>query len=165
MIHSAEERRMTVDIISWSIPTKVWDRAGIELVTPGSAVSFASVTRHVTDCATRPVRYVLYLSFVRTYKNLWNWHGTRNLMIFGLLTSPQGYQFDPRIKILLALYTVRHPRRFDMPHDHVWKIFFFTPSAPQRPKVWPLGHYPGDRIKIPSDICLYFMWQQTQSLV
>ena len=33
---------------------KVWDRAGIKLATPGSAVSFASVTRHVTDCATRP---------------------------------------------------------------------------------------------------------------
>ena len=54
MIHSAEGRRMTVEIISWSISTKVWDRAGIELATPGSAVSFASVNRHVTDCATRP---------------------------------------------------------------------------------------------------------------
>ena len=34
---------------------KVWDRAGIELATPGSAVRLASVARHVTDCATRPV--------------------------------------------------------------------------------------------------------------
>ena len=33
---------------------KVWDQAGIELATPGSAVRPASVTRHVTDCATRP---------------------------------------------------------------------------------------------------------------
>ena len=49
MNDSAEGRRMTVEIISWSISTKVWDRAGIELATPGSAVSFASVTRHVTD--------------------------------------------------------------------------------------------------------------------
>ena len=54
MNDSAEGRRMTVEIISWSISTKVWDRAGIELATPGSAVSFASVTRHVADCATRP---------------------------------------------------------------------------------------------------------------
>ena len=54
MNDSAEGRRMTVEIISWSISTKVWDRAGMELATPGSAVSFASVTRHVTDCATRP---------------------------------------------------------------------------------------------------------------
>ena len=54
MNDSAEGRRMTVEIISWSISTKVWDRAGIELATPWSAVSFASVTRHVTDCATRP---------------------------------------------------------------------------------------------------------------
>ena len=45
---------MTAEIISWSISTKVWDRAGIELATPGSAVRHASVARHVTDCATRP---------------------------------------------------------------------------------------------------------------
>ena len=42
---SAEGRRMTVEIISWSISTKVWDRAGIELATPGSAVRHASVAR------------------------------------------------------------------------------------------------------------------------
>ena len=45
---------MTVEIISRSISTKLWDRAGIELVTPGSAVRLASVARHVTDWATRP---------------------------------------------------------------------------------------------------------------
>ena len=33
---------------------KVWDRAGIKLETPGSAVRLTSVPRHVTDCATRP---------------------------------------------------------------------------------------------------------------
>ena len=42
------------EIISWSISTKVWDRAGIKLATPGSAVRLASVAKHVTDCATRP---------------------------------------------------------------------------------------------------------------
>ena len=57
---SAEGRRMTVEIISWSISTKVWDRTGIELATPGSAVRHASVTRHVTDCATRPGTTALY---------------------------------------------------------------------------------------------------------
>ena len=41
------------------------------------------------------------------------------LMIFDLLTSPQGHQFDPRMKILIAFCSARHPRRFDMPHDHV----------------------------------------------
>ena len=51
---SAEGRRMTVEIISWSMSTKVWDRARIELATPGSAVRLASVARHVTNCATRP---------------------------------------------------------------------------------------------------------------
>ena len=41
------------------------------------------------------------------------------LMIFDLLTSPQDHQFDPMIKILLAFCFAPHPRRFDMPHDHV----------------------------------------------
>ena len=50
---SAEGRIMTVEIISWSISKKVWDRARINLATPGSAVRLASVARHVTDCPTR----------------------------------------------------------------------------------------------------------------
>ena len=45
---------MTVEIISQSISTNVWERAGIELATPGSAVRLASVARHVTDCAKQP---------------------------------------------------------------------------------------------------------------
>ena len=51
---SAEERKMTLEIISRSISTKVWDRAVIELATPVSAVRHASVARHITDCTTRP---------------------------------------------------------------------------------------------------------------
>ena len=43
---------MTVEIISHSISTKVWDRARTELATPGSAVRLASVARHIIDCAT-----------------------------------------------------------------------------------------------------------------
>ena len=57
---SAEGRRMTVEIISWSISTKVWDRARIELTTPGSAVRHASVDRHVTDYATWPCSHANY---------------------------------------------------------------------------------------------------------
>ena len=45
---------MTVEIISQSISTKVWDRAGIELATPGSAVRHTSVARHITDCDMWP---------------------------------------------------------------------------------------------------------------
>ena len=41
------------------------------------------------------------------------------LMIFDLLTSPQGHQFDPRTKMLLAFCSARYPRRFDMLHGHV----------------------------------------------
>ena len=39
---------MTVEIISWSISTKVCDWAGIELATPGTAVRHATVVRHAT---------------------------------------------------------------------------------------------------------------------
>ena len=49
LIESAEGWRKAVEIISWSISTKVWDRAGIDLVTPGSAV------RYATDCTTPPI--------------------------------------------------------------------------------------------------------------
>ena len=40
---------MTVDNISWSISMKVLDWAGIELMTPGSAMGH-------TDCAIEPGR-------------------------------------------------------------------------------------------------------------
>ena len=60
-------------------------------------------------------------------------------MIFDLLTSPQGHQFDPKMKILLAFSSASHPRRFDMPHDHAWKKSFLTPLAPPA----PLGPTPG----------------------
>ena len=45
---------MAVEIISWSIFTKVWDWAEMELATPGSAVRHLSAVRHVTDCVKQP---------------------------------------------------------------------------------------------------------------
>ena len=32
-----------VEIISWSISMKVWDRAGIKLMTPGSAINLLPI--------------------------------------------------------------------------------------------------------------------------
>ena len=61
MNDSAEGRRMAVEIISRSISTKVWDRAGIEFATPGSAVRLHSVARNVTDCTTRPGKTLIRL--------------------------------------------------------------------------------------------------------
>ena len=59
-------------------------------------------------------------------------------MIFDLLTSPQGHQFDPTMKILLAICSAPHPRRFDMQHDHVWKknLTPWAPPEPQSPTPW-----------------------------
>ena len=64
-------RRMTVEIISWSISAKVWDRAGIELATPGMAARHASVVRHVTDCATRLLCFIVWNDDLK-----WNWFVT-----------------------------------------------------------------------------------------
>ena len=59
---------MTEEIISRSIATKVWDRTGIELVTPGPGVRHVSVARHVTDCATRSV-FFFKCEMNRNYKD------------------------------------------------------------------------------------------------
>ena len=48
---------MAKEIIARSISMKVWDMAGTELATPGSAVRQVSTVRHVTDCATWPGLY------------------------------------------------------------------------------------------------------------
>ena len=71
MIHSGEGRRMNIEMISWSLSKKVWDRAEIKLVTPGSAVRHPSVARHVTDCATRPSILKVHLDeMFREYKRV-----------------------------------------------------------------------------------------------
>ena len=40
-------------------------------------------------------------------------------MLFDLMTSPLGHQFDPRVNILLAFCSTNYHRQFDMPPDHV----------------------------------------------
>ena len=46
------------------------------------------------------------------------------------------------------------------------KKYFDPPNPPQYPKVPPLGHDPGSRIKLPSDMFFVFhLWEDTQSLV
>ena len=83
MNDSAEDRRTTVKIILWSISTKVWDRVGLELATPGSAVRLASVARHVTDCATWPA--LLRLTF---------WLSIEIKVSLKMLNSADNYSFS-----------------------------------------------------------------------
>ena len=49
---------MTVEIISLSISRKVWNRAEIEIMTPGSAVGLT------TDCATGPRTMEFYKGII-----------------------------------------------------------------------------------------------------
>ena len=83
------------------------------------------------------------------------------LMIFDLLTSPQGHQFDPRMKMLLAFFSACHPRWFYMPHDHVWKKKIDPLCTPSAPKSHPWG--PGDRIKNPIWYVLYLSFERTHT--
>ena len=54
---------MTIEIISCSISTKVWDWAGIELTTPGSTVGLA------TDCADDPSKFTRNVKPYFSYKS------------------------------------------------------------------------------------------------
>ena len=84
-----------------------------------------------------PVWYVLYLSFVRTHTKL----GIKIFEIDMVTEFNDIWPFDltprspvdHRMKILLAFCSSRHPRRFDMPHEHVWNFFFWSPGHPQGP--------------------------------
>ena len=83
------------------------------------------------------------------------------LMIFDLLTSPQGHQFDPGMKMLLAYCSACHPRRFDMPHDHVW--IFLTPWAHPVPQSPIPGVWPRRQNKNPVWYVLYLSFVRTHS--
>ena len=81
-------------------------------------------------------------------------------MIFDLLTSSQGHQFDPRVKI----FTCTH---FVSTSPSIWyatwpcsKKFFCPPEHPQVPS---LGHDQGVRTKISFD--MFYLLEHTQSLV
>ena len=108
------------------------------------------------------VQYVFYLLFVRTHTKF----GIKifeidMLMIFDLLTAPQVHQFDPRMKMLLAFCSAHHPRRFDMPHGHVWKKFFLTPWAPPVPLSPTPGAWPRRQNKNPVWYVLYLSFVRT----
>ena len=97
------------------------------------------------------------------YKILWNWHGNWNLMIFDLLTSPKvasltlGWKFYLHSVLLITpVDLICHMTMFEI-------IFFWPPGHPSAP---PLGHDPGDRMNILSDMfCIFLLWEYTQSLV
>ena len=84
------------------------------------------------------------------------------LIIFDLLTSPQGHQFDPKMKMLLAFCSACHPRIFDMPHDHVWN-FFWPPWAPPVPQSPTPGAWPRRQNKKPVWYVLYLSLMRTHT--
>ena len=69
----------------------------------------------------------------------------RNLMVIDPLTPSLGHQFDRRLKLFSVSWSTAHPLLFDMPHDHVQKIKFLTPTQGPRGrghKIIMLVHVP-----------------------
>ena len=88
------------------------------------------------------------------------------LMIFDLLTLPQGHQFDPRMKMLLAFCSACHPHQLDMLHDQVWKKKFDPLGTPSAPKSHPWGMTQATELKFRLYVfCIFYLWEHTQSLV
>ena len=56
---------MAIVIITRSISTKVWDQVAIEFAIPG--VRHVYEVRQVTDCATRPIRYLDWLQSLKRF--------------------------------------------------------------------------------------------------
>ena len=94
---------------------------------------------------------------------LWSWHCNWNLLMFDLLTSPQGHKFDHGVKILFALCTTHHSRQFDMPHNHVKRDILCHCAHPP-PQVPPVGHDPGVRTKSRSICFISFNCKSTHTV-
>ena len=82
------------------------------------------------------------------------------LMIFDLFTSPQGHQFDPRIKCYLHSVLLIIPVDLICPPSHTQnisdEIFILLPGS--CPRSGTLGHDPGNKIKISSDMfCIFHL--------
>ena len=135
---------------------------------PGRHKSHPWGMTKVTEWKSCLICFVSFICITHTKFGLtifWNWHVNQNLMIFDLLISLQGHQFDPRLKIYLHSVLLVIPVNL-ICHMTMFEIFFWPPRHPQLPKVRPLWHDPGKRIKVPSDMfCIFHLWEQTQSLV
>ena len=80
------------------------------------------------------VQYVFYILFMRTHTKF----GIKIfeidiLMIFDLLTSPQGHQFDPRMKKVTCIL-------FCSSSPSIWYVTW--PCLKKKQPVWPSGYTP-----------------------
>ena len=68
-----------------------------------------------------------YESTLVKMPHCWKSRVTAHLMIhvFDLLTSPQGHQFDPRVKILLAYCSTHYPRLLIIPVNLICHMTMF----------------------------------------
>ena len=83
----------------------------------------------------------------------------RNLMIFDLLTPPQGHQFDPRMKFYL------YPVLPIIPFNLLCNMTMFGKNLTQAPQVLSLGLDQATEWKNRSIWFIVYLWEHTQSLV
>ena len=99
------------------------------------------------------------------FKNLWNWLCNWSLMIFDLLAPNQGLRWwGPKHCVTAcAIHVSNSHTKFGWISE---KKIFLTPQPPCISQVQPLGHAPGDGMKILSNMFYIFhLWEDTQSLV
>ena len=95
------------------------------------------------------------------------WYKNLKLNGIWLLTSPWGHQFDPSVKFYLYSVVLIIPVNLICHMTMLEKKEKLWPNGhPQRPKVPPLGHDQGDRMKFLFDMFyIFYLWEHTQSLV
>ena len=145
----------------------VWKKKLDPLGTPCAPKSHPWGMTQGTEWKSHLISFICENTHKVWYKNLWNWHGNRNLMIFDLWPHPKvtSLTLGRKFYLYFALLVIPVDLIYHMTILEKKRIFW--PSwHPLRPKVPPLGHDPGDRMKISSDMfCIFHLWEHTQSLV
>ena len=119
---------MTVEIISWSISTKVRYRVGIELATPGSAVRHASVARQLPTALRGPVVKVSALKL--THSQILH-KALRALL--SLWVSHRCLHIDKIHKIKIHSYNI-NPYKADLKKMLVCRAPTYPPKTGPTPK-------------------------------
>ena len=94
------------------------------------------------------------------YKNLWNWHGNQNLMIFDLLTSPQGQQFYPRRQNTCILFCFSSPLIWYAK----WPCLIFPLCTPRAPKSHHCGMTQANEWKFRLICFVSFIFENTHNV-
>ena len=101
---------MVIEIISWSISTKVWDQAWIELANPGSAVRHVSAAWHITDCTTQFIGNWPFLEFykgiIRKLSCSFSYNFFVKLSLYNIIHSKHCPFLWPKHSVIMGLHCI-----------------------------------------------------------